>query len=88
MTREEREQISSLPEKYQPLSPWVYFAYTILYSIPVVGFVFLIINSLSGGNINKRNFARSYFCIFVILIILVIVIFATGLGAALLGGAN
>ena len=46
--------------KYAPLSPWAYWGLTILFSIPVVGLVFLIIFSINGKNINRRNFARSY----------------------------
>lgn len=32
-----------LPEKYRPLGMWAYFGYTILFSIPLLGFIFLII---------------------------------------------
>ncbi|MBR0081359.1 MAG: hypothetical protein IJP98_01315 [Clostridia bacterium] len=60
----------NLPEKYRPLSPWGYFGYTILFSIPVIGFIFLIIFSISGSNINRRNFARSYWCSLVLALIL------------------
>ena len=67
-----------LPENYQPLSPWAYFFLQILFNIPVVGLVFLIIFSLSNGNINRRNFARSYFCIYVIILIAIILIASTG----------
>ena len=69
-----------IPERYQPLSPWSYFWLQILFSIPVVGFIFLIVFSLSSGNINRRNFARSYFCIVVVLIIVAVL-------AALFGGS-
>lgn len=49
-------------EQYRPLSPWAYFGLNILFSIPVVGFVFLIVYSFSKGNINRRNYARSFWC--------------------------
>ena len=29
--------------KYKPLSPWAYFGYNILFSIPVIGFILLIV---------------------------------------------
>ncbi len=49
-------------EQYRPLSPWAYFGLNILFSIPVVGFVFLLVYTFSRGNINRRNYARSYWC--------------------------
>ena len=67
MTEEE------LPEKFKPLSPWVYFGLQILYSIPIVGIIFMIIFSISDGNINRRNFTRSYWIPFVIALVLVII---------------
>lgn len=69
MTDQER----SLPEQYRPLSPWAYFGYMILFSIPILGLICLIFCSLSNSNINRRNFARSYFCMLALAIILVIV---------------
>ena len=68
-----------LPEQYRPLSPWGYFGLQILYSIPIVGFIFLIIFSFKKSNINRRNFTRSYWCAFIILgalLILALVLFS------------
>ena len=62
----------------RPLSPWAYFGLEILYSIPVIGWIFLIIHAIGAGNVNKRNFARSYFCIIVIVLIIVGVFMAIG----------
>ena len=68
--------------QYAPLSPWAYFGLQILFSIPIVGFVFLIVFSISSGNINRRNFARSYWCLLIIvavvLTIVAIILLATG----------
>jgi len=72
------------PERFRPLSPWAYFGYTILFSIPVVGLICLIVFSLSDTNINRRNFARSYFCALVLLLILILLSAALGLGSTLL----
>lgn len=73
---------TKIPEENQPLSPWSYFWLQVLFSIPVVGFIFLIVFSFSGANINRRNFARSYWCgllIFVIVLVIWIVLsFITG----------
>ena len=49
-------------ERYKPLSPWAYVGLNVLFSIPVVGFVFLIVYTFSGANINRRNYARSFWC--------------------------
>ena len=61
-----------LPEQYKPLSPWGYFGLQMLYAIPIVGFIFLIIFSISKGNINRRNFTRSYWCVYILLAVLVL----------------
>ena len=50
----------AIPEEYQPLSPWAYFGLSLLFSIPVVGFIFLIIFSCKKSNINRRNYALSH----------------------------
>ena len=55
-------------DEYTPLSPWQYFGYQLLFSIPIVGFIFLVVFALGGANnINLKNFARSYFCIYVVI---------------------
>ena len=63
---------------FKPLSPWAYFGMAILFSLPVVGFIFLIIFSVSDANINRRNFARSYWCIYVIIAVAAVVAVASG----------
>lgn len=72
----------TIPEEYQPISMWGYFGYSILFAIPIVGLILLIVFSLGGtGNINLRNYARSYFCLLIIVGILLGVSFALGLVA-------
>lgn len=72
-----------LPMACKPLSPWAYFGLQLLFSIPLVGFICLIVFSFDSGNINRRNFARSYWCSLVLgivlTVLLVFVLFATGL---------
>lgn len=69
-------RIDELPEEYRPLSMWQYFLYQILFSIPIIGFIFLIIIAFGGGkNINLRNLARSYFCSLIIIIVLIVIVF-------------
>ena len=71
-----------IPEEYRPISMWGYFGYEILFSIPVVGFICLIIFAIGAKNVNKKNFARSYFCYTIICLVVFLValaiILATG----------
>ena len=66
------------PERFRPLSPWAYFGYSLLFAIPVIGLICLIIFSLSDTNINRRSFARSFFCGLVIALILSLVMGVLG----------
>lgn len=67
-----------IPEEYTPLSPWAYFGLSLLFAIPIIGFIFLIIFSFNGSNINRRNYARSYWCIYLIVLIIFIILSASG----------
>jgi len=49
------------------LSPWGYVGYKILFSIPIVGFICLIIFSFNE-EINLKNYARAHFCYALIII--------------------
>ncbi len=81
-------KIQDLPSNLIPLSAWAYFGYTLLFSIPVVGFILLIVFSFSRSNINRRSFARSYFCSYIIVAIVILVIMLTGIGAEILAMLN
>lgn len=70
--------MKNIPSEYRPLSPWAYFGYGILFNIPVIGFILLIIFSLDNSNINRRNYARSYWCIYILVIIFIIVLTVLG----------
>ena len=72
---------SHLPECYRPLSPWAYFGLELLYALPVVGWIFLICHAIGSRNVNKRNFARSFFVVLLLIAVLI------GL-SALLGFTN
>lgn len=51
-----------LPKAYRPLSPWNYFWRSVLYSIPVIGWIFLLAHAIAGKSRHGRSYARSYFC--------------------------
>ena len=66
--------VNAIPEEYRPISMWGYFGYEILFTIPIVGFICLIIFALIHKNHNVKNFARSYFCFYILLTIISAVI--------------
>lgn len=70
-----------LPDEYKPISMWGYFGYEILFSIPIVGFIVLIVLSINGKNQNVKNFARSYFCFTIIVLILLLILLVSVAGA-------
>lgn len=78
----------NLPYEYKPISMWGYFGYQILFSIPCVGFIALLIFAFGGTkNVNLKNFARSYFCFTIILVVLV-VLFTIAFGGAAAAYSN
>ena len=66
---------NTLPEQYRPLSAWAYFGLQLLYSVPIVGFIFLIIFSFNVGNVHRRSHARSQWIPAIIVLTLCIVVF-------------
>ncbi|MBO4982253.1 MAG: hypothetical protein J6C84_10275 [Lachnospiraceae bacterium] len=83
------ENNSYVPFNYQPISMWGYIGYQLLFSIPCIGFILILVFSFGGAkNVNLRNFARSYLCIFVIAFVFALIIMLLGGGAALLGSGN
>lgn len=79
MTDIENQEIMSLPQKYRLLTAWAYFGYNILFSIPLIGFICMIIFACDSSNICRRSFARSFFCVYILfVIVLVIVLVALG----------
>ncbi len=66
---------NNIPAEYKPISMWGYFGYEILFSLPLVGFIMLLIFSFGGtANKNLKNFARSYFCFMIVAVVLVVVL--------------
>ena len=73
-----------IPPEYRPISMWGYFGYELLFSIPCVGFILLLIFSFGGTqNVNLKNFARSYFCLLIIAVVLFLVLAGTPGGFAM-----
>ena len=60
--------------EYKPISAWGYFGYSLLFSLPIAGLVLLIVFSFNDENINRRNYARSYWCALLVGLIISIVL--------------
>lgn len=73
------------------MSPWGYVGWNILFSIPLVGFILLIVFSFDNSNLNRRNYARSFWCALLIALILVLVVVillvVTGVGLSAIADA-
>lgn len=64
-----------IPEEYKPISMWGYFGYELLFAIPCVGWIILLVFAFGGTkNVNLKNFARSYFCLLIIGIVIAIIV--------------
>lgn len=72
-----------IPDEYKPISPWGYIGYSILFMIPLIGFILLIVFSISDKNINRRSYARSQLCLLLIVAILSFATLASGVWPAL-----
>ncbi len=79
---------NSVPPYYRPIKPWGYIGYMLLYSIPLVGFIMLIVNAVSEENINRRNFARSYLWLMLLSFIIWLVIFIIAVVVGVVAGGS
>ncbi len=78
--RHAQKTAPTIPPEYKPLSPWAYFGYNLLFSIPLVGFILLIVFSCGGtSNLNLKNYARSFWCSLLIGVIIFVVFFILGM---------
>lgn len=80
----------NLYAKYEPLSPWAYLGYILLFAIPGINIIAIIVLAFVGQNINRKNLARAYLinvCLgFIFSIILSAIII--GIGGALFNSAK
>lgn len=61
---------SMLPDKYKPIGMWGYFGWTLLFGIPFIGTLVAFIFSCGAvENVNLKNFARSFFCCIILLLV-------------------
>lgn len=79
------DNFNNIPEEYRPISMWGYFGYQLLFSIPCVGIILLLVFSFGGTkNQNLKNFARSYFCFLIVMVVVVGILISVG-GLATIG---
>ena len=72
----EQKNTPNISNEYKPITMWGYFGYQILFSIPIIWLILIIIFSFGGpSNINLKNFARSYFCKWIIISIILLILF-------------
>jgi len=71
-----------IPPENEPLSAWSYFWLKVLFCVPIVGFIFLMIFTFHGGNLNRRSFARSYWCGLLVTLIIVSIFIILGIAFA------
>lgn len=66
---------------YNPIGMWGYFGYSILFGIPILGFIMTLVFALGGTrNINLRNYARSMFCLDIIIGVIAFTVFIVSSG--------
>ena len=68
-----------LPTAYRPLSPWNYFWRSVLYVIPVIGWIFLLVHVFASKSRHGKSYARFPLLLAIVAIIAAVVV-------ALLGG--
>lgn len=71
--------VSSSQTENKTLGAWAFFGYSILFIIPIIGLICNLIFCFNSSNITRRNYARSYWCWYVIIAIAAIVIIASGI---------
>ena len=71
---------NNITEEYRPISPWGYIGYQILFSIPIIGFICILIYAFgdSNKNINLRNFAKSYIYVYLIIVLPLVILSIIG----------
>lgn len=74
--------------QYRLLSPWAYVGYGILFTLPVIGWILAIVFALNDDKLNRRNFARGYWCGMLVAVIVVVILSIVGMvmGVSIMDG--
>lgn len=75
-----------LPEDYKPVTVWQYVGYSLLFSLPIIGFIMVLVTAFgSDKSISLRNYAKSYLVWLAISVVLMFVmLFFMGMFVAIL----
>lgn len=72
-----------LPPEYRPVSIGQFFGYTLLFSVPLIGFIMLLVTAFGSGNsISLKNYAKSMLIWYVIGIVFTVIMFILGFALA------
>lgn len=72
----------------QPISAWGYVGYMVLFTLPVIGFILMLVFAFgSSQKASVKNFARAYLILWVIGVVLTILLTVI-FGASLAGLAS
>lgn len=78
-----------IPYNQQPISAINWALYIFVSSIPVIGFIVLLVWAFGDGNIHRKFWAKGMLLItFLGLIIVFFLVFFLGLGTAVMGALN
>ena len=69
----------------KPISAWGHVGYSLLWAIPVVGWIIWFCMALGSRNMNKRNYARSKFCGILAIVLFVAVAVVAALALDIVG---
>ena len=78
-----------IPDRYKPISAWGYVGYQLLFSIPVIGFIMMLVFACGGAsNINLKNFSRSYLCMLLLVVAIGLIALVVSLAVGAIGTAG
>lgn len=71
-----------LPPQFKPIGAWAYFGLTLVFGIPILGKIIALIVGIAATNRNIKSFARSFFCMLIIEIVVFLILMACGINLA------
>ena len=83
----------NIPEAYKPISAWGFVGWSLLFNLPLVGWIIVIVFACGvSAKKNVTNFARSYLLMWLIATIIAVVtwlvMFALGFTGAMLSSMS
>lgn len=82
------QENNNIPEEYEPLSIGKFIGFQILFAIPCVGLILAIVFACGGiKNKNVINWARAELILLGIVVLLYVILFVFGVGAAVFDSA-